>query len=264
MRVYVGGLQYDGETAADLAMQNNFPIIFAKIDPEAAKAKGEELTKAFAASWLVFVISTRFRMADFKSVCESEFKSKFESEDAWERDSCDPFHTAQEVKKALEALADGVCCFDPNGDNAFLVSGDAESANGIWLLTWRKMLEYARKTGGRVVQIVTPPGLSDMQIAEANMAKTEGVEVVKLDCTEIEYVANSGELKEMAGWAVLKGLAAKTVPQIVPPTREELLEKNDKQAEEIKRLLKKNDKQADEIKRLFEDKSKQSRVCVIS
>ena len=39
---------------------------------------------------------------------------------------------------------------------------------------------------------------------------------------------SGGELEFIAGWAVLEGLAAKTEPQIVPPTRQELLKKNDK------------------------------------
>ena len=41
------------------------------------------------------------------------------------------------------------------------------------------------------------------------MAKSEGVEVVRIDCSEVFYVANEYGLKEMPGWAELTELAAK-------------------------------------------------------
>ena len=46
--------------------------------------------------------------------------------------------------------------FNPNADNAFLMEGDPDSANGIWLLNWREIgLEYAQKTGGWCVAHTT-------------------------------------------------------------------------------------------------------------
>ena len=51
-----------------------------------------------------------------------------------------------------------------------------------------------------------PEGLSHMQKAEALMASMWGVEVVKLDCREVEGCAGSMAFEKMAGWAELKAL----------------------------------------------------------
>lgn len=231
-------VQNGGWTAAALALDRNHPFIFATLDPEAARQKGEELRESFDAAWLVFVISTRFRKPD---------KETFVSKYAWDL-SCDPFRSAQNAKKALEGLAEGIRCFDPTHDNAFLMGSDAESANGVWFCNWRGMLERARLTGGRVVQIVTPPGLSDLQVVEADMAKKEGVAIVQLDCTLVNGIADERIFKMVDGcrdgWAELSGLADKSAPRVLPPTREELLEESKKivpMSEEIAKLREENE-----------------------
>ena len=91
-----------------------------------AARKGAELRKAMAEAKLVHVISTRYRK-------HASTPSK-----------TDPFKCARELKFTLEVLqtrnrshkvhgtetgGGAVFVFDPNGDNAFLMSGDAESAN---------------------------------------------------------------------------------------------------------------------------------------
>ena len=86
------------------------------------------------------------------------------------------------------------------------MKGDSNAANAIWLLNWLAALERARETGGRVVQVVVPPGLSHMQEAEATMAKAWGVPVVKLDCTKVELVAVASDFEKMAGWKELIAL----------------------------------------------------------
>ena len=118
------------------------------------------------------------------------------------RNGCDPRLSARELKKVLEAdevvlgimgevvdeerstFSGFVKVFDPNADNAFLMAGDWESANTIWLRNWRDHLEYARRTGGAVIQLVVDPGLSEMQIAEESMAADKGVRIVKIDTRE--------------------------------------------------------------------------------
>jgi len=45
---------------------------------------------------------------------------------------CDPKEAATLVKQRLQ-LTDGVLVFDPNSDNAYIMLGDANEANSIWL-----------------------------------------------------------------------------------------------------------------------------------
>eukprot|EP01044_Picomonas_judraskeda_P034199 COSAG03_NODE_14061_length_478_cov_1.213720_2_plen_91_part_01 len=74
------------------------------------------------------------------------------------------------------------------------------------------------------MQVVTPPGLSEMQVAEATMAKAVGVRVVKLDCTQIS-LGYSGEkacekaLMATPAFAELLRAGARELPL----TRNELL-----------------------------------------
>ena len=172
-------------------------MIFAFLDPAAAKKKGEELLERMNTAKRVHVISTRYRR-------DEAMQKQDEGKEYWEQ-SCDPFRSAHCAKEALEH-ADGVFVFDPNGDNAFLMKGDSNAANAIWLLNWLAALERAQETGGRVVQVVVPPGLSHMQEAEATMAKAWGVPVVKLDCSEVKRAAGAWDLEKMAGWAELEAL----------------------------------------------------------
>ena len=51
----------------------------------------------------------------------------------------------------------GVIVFNPNTDNALSMGGDPEASNAIWLLNWRKALVRAKKTGGRMIQIIVQP-----------------------------------------------------------------------------------------------------------
>ena len=63
--------------------------------------------------------------------------------------------TAGNVKKALEDGQNGrVIVFNPNSDNALSMKGDPEASNAIWLLNWRKALVRAKKTGGRMIQVI--------------------------------------------------------------------------------------------------------------
>ena len=204
----------DGRTAADIAMENDQPITFAAIDPAAAAKKGEEFEKAMEEAEVVDVISTRFQMA----------KSEKAKEEASEKDeygrptyrSCDPFETAGYVKRYLEGgdkygdkTPNGVIVFNPNTDNALSMKGDPEASNAIWLLNWRKALVRAKKTGGRMIQVIVQGGLSEMQEAEASMAEDKGVPVVRLDCSEVKGYVELGHFKKMAGWKELMALAPK-------------------------------------------------------
>ena len=122
----------------------------------------------------------------------------------------DSFLTAGNVKRQLEMFQDGrVIVFNPNTDNALSMKGDPEASNAIWLLNWRKALVRAKKTGGRMIQIVVAGGLSEMQEAEASMAEDKGVPVVRLDCSEVEGYANLDDFVKMAGWKELMALAPK-------------------------------------------------------
>ena len=133
------------------------------------------------------------------------------------------------VKKVLQDRAPSpghTMVFNPNFDNAFLMDGVSEKADAIWLRNWREIgLESARRTGGACVQVVTPPGLSEMQVAEATMAKAAGVRVVKLDCTQIAWDDDETYEKMLMAtpaFAELVGAGASSAR--APLTRDELLE----------------------------------------
>ena len=76
----------------------------------------------------------------------------------------------------------GTCMvFDPNTTNAYIMDGNSDNANAIWLRNWREVgLENARKTGGWCIQVLVAGGMSEMQRAEESMARSEGVPVIKL------------------------------------------------------------------------------------
>ena len=179
-----------GDTALDFALKNNHPMVVALLDPAKAKELGEELLRAFHGCSLAHVISTRFKTAkdfeEFLAGCGLTFP---DGDPLDGHPTCDPNRMAALVKKVLQDRAPSpghTMVFNPNFDNAYLMDGDSESANAIWLRNWLEVgLESARRTGGACVQVVTPPGLSEMQVAEATTAKAAGVRVVKLDCTQI-------------------------------------------------------------------------------
>ena len=184
-----------GETALDLALKHNYPMVVAVLDPAKAKELGEELLRAFHGCSLAHVISTRFKTAKgfekFLAGCGLTFPDgHLEAGEPLDGEpTCDPNRMAALVKKVLQDRAPSpghTMVFNPNFDNAYLMDGDSESANAIWLRNWLEVgLESARRTGGACVQVVTPPGLSEMQVAEATMAKAAGVRVVKLDCAQL-------------------------------------------------------------------------------
>merc|ERR1712183_1195513 len=65
------------------------------------------------------------------------------------------------------------------------MQGVEKEANSIWLLNWRWALSLAKKTGGKVWQILVAEP-SNMQLAEEDMAKDKGVPVVKIDLTRFK------------------------------------------------------------------------------
>ena len=120
-----------------------------------------------------------------------------------------------------------VMAFNPNTDNAFLMEGDATSANAIWLRNWRERLEDARRTGGAVVQVLVPPGLSQMQLAEADMAADKGVPVVLVDCSNVRERLDEYDASGMPGIRRLKVLGTRVrrgETLRAPPSRSQLLE----------------------------------------
>ena len=71
--------------------------------------------------------------------------------------------------------------FDPNTTNAYIMDGNSNNANAIWLRNWREVgLENAKKTGGWCIQVLVAGVPSEMQRAEESMARSEGVPVIKL------------------------------------------------------------------------------------
>ena len=85
------------------------------------------------------------------------------------------------VKGYLESFGT-LKVFNPNRDNAALQGGNPEKANGVWLRQWRRMLVSALETGGCVLRLdLEEAGLSDMQLAETDMAADNGVPVVTIE-----------------------------------------------------------------------------------
>ena len=181
-----------GRTAADLAMHNDKPLIIPLVDPSRAKVEGDKLRLTFRNAPVVHVLSTRFNW-------KGEYKQ-----------CCDPSEAARCIKNFLETgkavnTSDwrvivepvrGTKVFNPNADNALLMSGDPEAANAIWLRNWREIgLERAKETGGYCIQIMVQGGLSDMQIAEQSMANDKGVPVIQLFCDDIIGLPHPGELE---------------------------------------------------------------------
>ena len=105
--------------------------------------------------------------------------------------------------------------FDPNTTNGFIMDGDSNNANAIWLRNWREVgLENAMKTGGWCIQVLVAGGPSEMQRAEESMARSEGVPVIKLhfDKEHFVYSGNIGTYLE----ALFE--AMKTKPKAVERT----------------------------------------------
>ena len=233
---------YNDRTAAELALDNAHPMVYALIDRVGAEVKGAALKREFTEAKLVHVLSTRYMMDPSQKGVEG---------------ACDPKTAAATVKRVLEAdplvlsrkwgfiddektsFPGTVKVFDPNADNAFLMDGDPTQANAIWLLNWRQVgLENARRTGGSCIQVLVPPGPSPMQIAEASMANDRGVPVVRIDCsqTSIAIDVDAAEQREVRALREQMEKVKNGEAMHVPPTREEL----DSQLEEARRISARN------------------------
>jgi len=123
---------------------------------------------------------------------------------------CDPAKAAREVKLRLESVSDAcreqpqkVKVFNPNTDNAFIMGGHEKEANAIWLLNWRKYLDRAKETGGKVIQILVDEP-SNMQEAEASMAADKGVPVLYIRMSHLK-----GQLIDAPSFAVEHRKSAK-------------------------------------------------------
>jgi hypothetical protein len=149
-----------GRTAADAALENSHPMCVRLLDPAMAEREASTLRDSFQNARLVHVLSTRYCLP------------LRAAEGAHGRRLCEPKEAAQRVKEALERSDRATRVFNPNQDNAFLETGDAEAANAIWLLNWRKQgLHRAKATGGYCIQILVHGGPSKMQEAEEDMAR---------------------------------------------------------------------------------------------
>ena len=228
----------DGKTAAQLAEEQNHPMVLAVLDPAKAIELGKKLRQAFRACSNGHVISTRYLRAKgyetFPADCAltvPDNASGCAGMSLVGEPTCDPSYMAALVKELLERespSAGDTMVFNPNFDNAYLMDGVSEKADAIWLRNWREIgLESARRTGGACVQVVTAGGLSEMQIVEADMAMAAGVRVVKLDCTQLfDYYGRSKKrceamLMATPAFAELVGAGASSTR--APLTRNELL-----------------------------------------
>ena len=75
--------------------------------------------------------------------------------------------------ETIVTVEPGTCMvFDPNTTNAYIMDGNSNNANAIWLRNWREVgLENAMKTGGWCIQVLVAGGPSEMQRAEESMAR---------------------------------------------------------------------------------------------
>eukprot|EP01047_Picozoa_sp_COSAG01_P072315 COSAG01_NODE_11465_length_1928_cov_4.188628_1_plen_569_part_01 len=217
-----------GKTAVQLALELTSVsakawAIVKSLDPVLAKKESEKANKAFDETELGHVISTRFQR-------HSDEPERNSDEPEW---SCDPFLTAQNVKLVIEQRTASKV-YNPNLDNCFLMGGDSHTADASWLNNWRERgLMKARDTGGACLQVVTPPGLSPMQEAEAAIAKNVGVRVVRLDFvgeeihgegkTSAERYANEADLMGMPAFEELVR-SNRSGAKEIPLTREKLLD----------------------------------------
>ena len=169
------------------------------------------------------VKKTKFNPADWQVIEECDT----DDEDGEYPECTNPKEAASTTKLFLEeglkdvfgetivTVEPGTCMvFDPNTTNAYIMDGNSDNANAIWLRNWREVgLENARKTGGWCIQVLVAGGMSEMQRAEESMARSEGVPVIKLHL--------DGE--QVGGWNIapyLKALleAMKTRPKAVERT----------------------------------------------
>lgn len=127
-------------------------------------AEKERQLMFHAAGMPVFVLSTRYALPTHLD--SRAFK-------------LNPLEVSDVVKTAIETHQ-SIKVFNPNRDNVALLAGDQRQANAVWLRTWREMLVRAKETGGCVLRLDLEEagGLSDMQVAETDMASDKQVPVV--------------------------------------------------------------------------------------
>lgn len=208
-----------GQTAGDWALEQGHSLVYARIDPEGAHARGNLLRAEFAAASVVHVLSTR-RQKDASQLDRAHPE--------YRRLSCDPLKSAANLVAYLQAVS-GVRVFNPHADNAFLTGGDVAQADGWYCLNWRGGecgLERCRATGGCVLTLVVPPGKSPMQVAEEDAALEKGVRCLTIDLRQLRGEAFDYHYDEMAAVRALRDeardVAEGTRALPVPPTREEL------------------------------------------
>ena len=182
-----------GQTAADFALEQGHLMTYARLDPEGARLRGAAVRRIYAEASVVHLLSARAR----KDASQID-----RHHPDFVRMSCEPARSAENLQRWLQEQP-GVKVFNPNTDNAFVLEGlvDVDGVNGMKLLNFRGAdfgLERVRATGGCMLQLLVPPGLSTMQQAEADMAADKGVRVVIVDCTRIGVEAYDYHFEEMA------------------------------------------------------------------
>ena len=221
-------------------------MAYALIDPAGARAKGVALRNEFATAKMVHVLSTRFARdkqlwkdlgTEAEDTCEPRSAAAIIKEvlEADDRSNSSASRKRHKVARKVSAAGQGsavttsaglVRVFNPNTDNALLMEGDSASANAIWLLNWRQVgLENARRTGGVCLQILVPPGLSKMQIAEESMARDSGVPIVRIDCTRILSELTMEQammMPEVKALLLQQAQVRRGGTRDIPPTRGEL------------------------------------------
>ena len=192
-----------GQCAADFAVEKGHWMVYARLDPVGAMVKSEAVHRRFADAAVVHVLSTRSR----KDASQLDRKHP-----AFVRMACEPTRTAENLQRYLEEV-EGVRVFNPNVDNAFLLGGltDPEAVLERKLLNWRSAevgLDRAKQTGGCVLQLIVPPGPSDLQLVEASMARDKLVPLVQVDCTAIPSEAYDYHFEEMESVKALRAAPA--------------------------------------------------------
>ena len=93
----------------------------------------------------------------------------------------EPCRNHQLLKSTLEQEARvlDVKVFNPTTDNAYVCARIEKEANGIWLLNWRKYLCRAKANGGKGL-VIPGDNLSNMQLAEKDVAEDKGVPVTRI------------------------------------------------------------------------------------
>lgn len=168
-----GAKDADGATALDAAVLSREATTI-RILPGGDKVIDGEATKdlaAFENASVVHVLATRHHIPDDKDL----------------HHACDPAKAALLIKSWLEEKAErpgAVKVFNANTDNAVIMAGREKEANAIWLLNWRRYLQRAYETGGKVLQILVDIP-SPMQEAEEEMAADKGVPLVRIDITHL-------------------------------------------------------------------------------